>query len=123
MNYAFLIAAGVSAFALVLHLMLGRVRPVAEPVSSAEDQASLMAAAWFGRHFQSFVLAIMAAAFAHAARETDARDVVMWLSVLALLAAALKFGMGVYSAAPRFDVREWGLMALAAIVALIGLAV
>ncbi len=121
MNYVLLLAGGVSAFALVLHVMLGRRLALQEPLSTPEDEGALKAEAWFGRHVQTIVLAVMTLVYATASREPDAQDSVFWVSLIALPAALLRLVLGVQAAAPRLDVRAWGLMGCAALLGLGGL--
>ena len=123
MNYAFLAASGVSAFAVVLHVMLGRSRHISQPLTTGEDEAALRADAWFGRQVQTIILVLMAIGFGNASRQPDAADVVFWLSVLALLAGLLRLVLGLQSAAPRFGVSQWGLMALAGALGIVGLTI
>ncbi|MBI1340170.1 hypothetical protein GC169_08180 [bacterium] len=80
MNYAFLIAGGVSAFACVLLLLLGGTRPVdlaAEPATAAD--------AWFGRRLISVTLLGLAIGYGHAARSPSAGDLGVALTAAAVV--------------------------------------
>ena len=120
MNYILLLASGVSAFGLVLHLMLGRSRPLQQPLTTPEDEGALKADAWFGRHIQTVLLAAMALVYGSASRQPEMLDVVFWLSLISMLATILRLALGVHTAAPRFDIRVWGWMGLATVLALGG---
>lgn len=120
MNYILLLAGGVSAFGLVMHLMTGRTRALHPPLTTAEIEASLKADAWFGRHLQTILLAAMALVFGNASRQEGAHDVAFWLALVGFLGACLKLALGVQAGAHRLDVREWGAMGLAAMLGLIG---
>src|SRR5690606_34210981 len=120
MNYAFLIAGGAAAFGLVLHLMLGRTRPHLPRTGDAGDPLIGIDAA-FGRHAASLVYAAMALTYAHASRAPDAADAAMTVTMLGLLLAVLRAAMAMRAGLKRLDAEEWGLMALAAALGLIGL--
>ena len=123
MNYFLLLAGGVSAFGLVIHVMVGRKRQLRDPADPLGAVSALNADAWFGRHIQTVLLAAMAIVFADSARNDGARDVAVWLALIALAAAGLRLLTAVQTAAPNFDVRSWGAFAAAGILALVGLAV
>lgn len=120
MNYILLLAGGVAAFGLVMHVMTGRRRALHQPLTTAEIEASLKADAWFGRHVQTILLAAMALVFGNASRQAEATDAAFWLALVGFLAACLKLALGVQAAAHRLDVREWGAMAMAAVLGLVG---
>lgn len=120
MNYILLLASGVSAFGLVQHLMLGRSRPLQQPLTTPEDEGALKADAWFGRHIQTILLAAMALVYGNASRQPDMLDVVFWVSLISMLATILRLALGVHTAAPRFDIRAWAWMGLAAVLGLAG---
>ncbi len=120
MDYVLLLAGGVSAFGLVVHLMMGRSRSLQEPLSAPEDESVLKADAWFGRHIQTILLGVMALVYGNASRQPEMADVAFWISAIGLLGSLLRLGLGIHAAAPRFDVRTWGLMGLAAVLGLIG---
>lgn len=119
MNYAFLVAGGISAFAMVWHLMIGRARPLAPPKSS--DDQLMQLDAFFGRHAMTVILAVMALSFAQAARRTATHDLALALSVLALTLAGLRLALAFRVRAPRLDVAEWGLVALSGLAGVVGL--
>ena len=119
MNYSFLIGGGVSAIALVLHVMLGRPHALGDPSS---EEAPLHADAWLGRHIQSLFLLMLTLAFIHGTRHPQARDVVLWMSVLCLLISFLRLVLGAAAKAPWWNAREWGLCALAGLLGIAGLA-
>jgi len=124
MNIGLLIAGGISAFALVTHVMMGRTRPLPPlPVASSTEEPApwLTLDAWFGRHAVTLVLAAMALGFSHAARDETARDLALTLCALALGLAALRLAFALRVRAPRSDIGEWGLMAAAGAAGLIGL--
>jgi hypothetical protein len=122
MNAFFLLAGGVSAFALVTHVMLGRSRPL--PALAKDQPASfLYLDAWFGRHAVTLLYAAMALGFSHAAREPDARDLALTLAALALGMAALRLAFALRGRAHRLDVGEWGPIGLAGAAGMAGLMV
>ncbi|MDZ4760372.1 MAG: hypothetical protein SGJ21_04810 [Alphaproteobacteria bacterium] len=116
MNYFFLLAGGVSAFALVLHLMLGRRRPPPLAGAGADDRLD----AFYGRHVTTALLAVMGLGYAHAAREVGAADLALVLSILALTASGLRLVFAIRLKAPRLDITEWSLIALAGALGLAG---
>jgi hypothetical protein len=120
MNIGFLAAGGISAFALVLHLMLGRSRPL-PPLLADDPSAGLHVDAWFGRHAVTLMLAAMAMGFSHAARAEGARDLALTLAALSLGMAGLKLLFALRVRARSMDLGEWGLPALAGVAALYGL--
>jgi hypothetical protein len=114
MNYPFLLAGGASAFAFIMHVLIGRSRSILPPRNSAGDRL-LEADAWYGRHVTTLVLGAMALGFAHASRRPDAWDLATALTALAFLLALLRIGLAARSKAPRLDIGEWGFIALAGV--------
>jgi hypothetical protein len=119
MNYAYLLAGGVSAFALVVHLMLGRARPLPAPRSNSPD-ALLLVDAWYGRHASTIALAVMAFSFAYASRAHGANDLAFAVSAMALLFACLRIGLALYARARGADMTQWGLIATAGLLGALG---
>jgi hypothetical protein len=119
MNYAFLIAGGISAFGLIWHVMLGRSRPLLPPL--APEDRLLQLDAFFGRHAVALILAVMTLSFAHASRRPAADDLAYAVSALALLLAALRVYLATRVRAPRLDLSEWAPLALAGAAGVIGL--
>ncbi len=120
MNYAWLFAGGVAAFGLVLHLMLGRSRPMLPPAGKGSSDPLLGVDAAFGRHAASLVLAAMALTYAHAARAPDADDAALTISLIGLLLAAFRAALGLHARLPRAGMAEWTPMAAAAALGLFG---
>lgn len=122
MNYFLLLAGGISAFGLIIHVMVGRKRDLRLSAEPPGSEGALLADAWFGRHLQTTLLAVMAFVFADAARNEAGQDVALWLSLIAMVSAGLRLLTAVQTAAPQFDVRAWGAFAGAGTLALVGLA-
>ncbi len=121
MNYAFLLAGGASAFAFILHILLGRSRSILPPRGDASTDKLLDLDAWYGRHVTTLVLGAMAIGFAHASRRSDAYDVAMLLTAMAFILALLRIALAARSRAPRLDIGEWGFIALAGVLGEFGL--
>ena len=119
MNYGYLLAGGVSAFAVVVHLMLGRSRPMPQASAEASDRLLLLDA-WYGRHVSTIALAVMAVGFAHASTTHGSDDLAFTLSVLALLFACLRIGLGLQMRARQADLTQWGLIAAAGVLGALG---
>lgn len=119
MNYLVLIASGASAFALVVHLMLGRRRPF-PPAGIDKASQALHSDAWFGRHLPTLILAVMAVGYSHAARRPDARDLVIFLSALGAGVVVLRAALAIRHRMQRLGVEDWGFIALAAGLGLAG---
>lgn len=115
MNYFYLAAGGLAAFALVLHLMLGRSRPMAPPRPGlvSPQETFLLADAWYGRHATTLLLGAMMLGFAYASRAKDAADLAAMLSALAVTFALVRLALAVQTRRKRFDLPEWGLLFLA----------
>lgn len=121
MNYGFLLAGGASAFALVLHLLLGRGRGLLPPNEGEEIQRLYALDAWYGRHVTTLVLVAMVTGFGQAARRADASSVGVTLTLLALAIVALRVGLAARTRVPKYDIGEWGLMLLAAGFGVVGM--
>jgi hypothetical protein len=120
MNYFFLAAGGISAFALIWHIMIGRTRPLFPP-GDAENRL-LQLDAYYGRHATTVLLAVMALSFAQASRRAAlANDVALLVTVLSLTLAGLRLALAIRVRAPRLDVAEWALPALAGLLGFVGL--
>lgn len=119
MNYFFLAAGGMSAFALIWHIMLGRTRPFL-PSGKAEDRL-LQLDGYYGRHATTVLLAVMALAFAQASRRAAASDLALMVTILSLTLAGLRLALAIRVRAPKLDIVEWGLPALAGLVGVAGL--
>src|SRR5689334_24459428 len=112
MNYFFLVAGGISAFALIWHIMIGRKRPFLPP--GDDEDRLLQLDAFYGRHATTVLLGVMTLAFAQASRRAAmANDVALMVTVLSLTLAALRLALAIRVRAPRLDIAEWALPALA----------
>lgn len=111
MNYLFLLAGGVSAFGLILHLLLGR-KPVRES-SVGPDAALNRLDADYGRHVTALLLLALALTFAHASRAPSYASFAFALSGLGLAASLLRVILALRHRAPRLDVGEWTALAAA----------
>jgi hypothetical protein len=111
MNYIFLFAGGVSAFGLVLHLLLGR-RP-ARPDEVSPHSALIQLDADYGRHVTALILLALAVTFAHASRSPSSASFAFALSGLGLAASLLRFILALRHRAPRLDIGEWTALAAA----------
>ncbi len=120
MNYLVLIASGASAFALVVHVMLGRRRPFPPPAGLDKSAHALHADAWFGRHLPTVILAVMAVGYSNATRRTDAADVVLALSALGIGVVVLRAALAIRHRARRLGIEDWGFIAVAAGLGLAG---
>lgn len=111
MNYLFLFAGGVSAFGLILHLLLGR-RP-----GKAQDGLPHAALhrldADYGRHVTALLLLALAVTFAHASRSASSASFVFALSGLGLSASLLRVILALRHRAQRLDIGEWIALATA----------
>jgi len=114
MNYLVLVASGASAFALVVHLMLGRRRPFPPPAGLDRSAHALHSDAWFGRHLPTVILAVMTVGYSNAARRTDAQDLVIALSALGAGVVVLRAFLSIRHRSERLGVEDWGFIALAA---------
>jgi hypothetical protein len=120
MNYAFLTAAALSAFAMVAHIMLGRKHPLPPPMDPFE--IPLYMDALFGRHCFVLILAAMAVCFGYVAREDhNAGDLALVITSLAGVLAVVRLILAIPARMPRLDYGEWSLMASASIVGVIGI--
>jgi hypothetical protein len=120
MNYAFLTAAALSAFAMVAHIMLGRKHPLPPPMDPYE--IPLYMDALFGRHCFVLVLAAMAVCFGYVARgDHSAGDLAVVITSLAGALAVVRLILAMPARMPRLDYGEWSLMALASMVGVVGL--
>lgn len=123
MNYPFLLAGGASAFALVLHILVGRARSILPPRPETGRDRLLDSDAWYGRYLTMLMLAAMTLGYGDAARRADAKDVAMALTALAWLMVLLRIGLAVRARSLRLDVGEWGFIALAGLLGEVGLLV
>jgi hypothetical protein len=120
MNFLVLVASGASAFALVVHVMLGRRRPFPPPAGLDKTAHALHADAWFGRHLPTVVLAVMAVGYSNAAQRADAADLVVALSSLGCGLVALRLMLAIRHRMPYLGVEDWGFVAVAAGLGLAG---
>lgn len=120
MNYLVLVASGASAFALVVHLMLGRRRPFPPPAGLDKSAHALHSDAWYGRHLPTLILAAMTVGYSNAARRSDASDLVLALSALGCGVVVLRVALSIRHRAQRFGIEDWGFIALAAGLGLAG---
>jgi len=118
MNYFFLAAGGISAFGLIWHIMIGRTRPFVPPGDAADRLLQLDA--YYGRHATTVLLAVMALSFAQASRRAAASDLALTVTVLSLTLAALRLALAIRLRAPRLDIAEWALPALAGLIGFAG---
>ncbi|MEZ5938008.1 MAG: hypothetical protein R3C52_07285 [Hyphomonadaceae bacterium] len=122
MSYAFLIASGLCAFALVMHLFAGRTPPAPGAGENDNDIASgdafLRMDAWYGRHLTSLVLLAMLLGFGHVARHADAHFAGLILGGLGAAAGVLRLLLSLRLNASRF---ETGICALTAAAGALGI--
>jgi hypothetical protein len=121
MNYAYLIAGGVSAFALVMHILLGRARtPPGVNGPSTQGDPMLRLDAAYGRHGATILMAAMALGFGHASRPPVNDPLAVTLAAMALALAGLRLVLAIFARAPRLDYAQWALLALAGLIGAIG---
>jgi hypothetical protein len=120
MNYAYLVASGLGAFALVLHVMTGRRHTVFPNRRSDSLVPGLARDAAYGRHLTTLLLLGMTAGFGQLARMEEPGALPLILSGVALVAAILRFIIAIGARAPRLDISEWGLIFAGGAVGLVG---
>ncbi len=121
MNYAYLLAGGASAFALVIHVMLGRARrPPGLRAPDGTDPALLVDAV-FGRHAITAVMGVMTLAFAHASRPPVNDPLALAMTAMALLLAGMRLVLAMLARTPKLDYGEWALLTLAGALGALGL--